>query len=182
MYFRRNFNVYGYKIDFYQTGTGNYVYVNGIRVKSGMLPPFRVYKYVEDADVTIKIDHKYSGVLKLSGKLDVYINDQLVAKDVALKFSFGSRKEHENTLKQKAFELMKMYDLQEAIDKYKEAQSLDPDDYDIDFRLACCYSLAEDSENCKNHMQRFRRKAHQPQFRIDREEHLAWYRTYLQQA
>lgn len=174
MLYKRNFNVYGYKIDFYQTAVGAYCYVNGTRIKSMMFTTTS-YRYIDD-EVTLKIKYNRKPPLFLSGVLDIYIDDKLITESVPLKFSFRGLKNHESQLKAEANADLDNFDIEEAIAKYDKAKEELPDDYDIDFRLACCYSVLEHKKKCIYHLSRFIRHAHEPEFRIQKEDKLAWYR------
>jgi tetratricopeptide (TPR) repeat protein len=75
--------------------------------------------------------------------LDLRRNGKIVQKDVPVTFGFGP-KEPPNKPKQKGLTLLKTYDLEEALEEFKQALDINPDDPEVYFHMACAYSVLEE--------------------------------------
>lgn len=83
--------------------------------------------------------------------VDLIRNGKMVYENVPLKYGGKTRSPHEE-LKSKALAKLIAYEIHEALDLLKQAQQLEPDDYEIYFHMACAYSNLEDVENGYAHL------------------------------
>ena len=77
--------------------------------------------------------------------LDLRRNGQLLHEDVIVRY--GSKpKNPPNKAKKQGLLKLKAFEVEEALDEFKKARDVDPDDPEIWFHMACAYSLLENAE------------------------------------
>ncbi len=86
--------------------------------------------------LTTRVDANMQVVVDLSK------NGQLIRESVAL--PFGSRPVSPHLkLKKEGLNFLKVYDLDDALEKFREALEINPKDAEIYFHMACAYSVLE---------------------------------------
>lgn len=86
--------------------------------------------------LTTRVDANMQVVIDLSK------NGQLIKESVSV--PFGSRPASPHLkLKKEGLNLLKVYDLDEALEKFEEALEISPRDAEIYFHMACAYSVLE---------------------------------------
>ena len=77
--------------------------------------------------------------------IDLKRNGKYVETDVRVPFSISTPKT-QNKQKKQGLHLLHQYDLDAALDHFRAALDLDPDDPEIHFHMACAYSIQEKPE------------------------------------
>jgi tetratricopeptide (TPR) repeat protein len=120
------------------------VIVNGqiVSKKSSMMGIHHNFTALEDGKqvrfvLTSKMDMNGSVLL------DLRRNGKIAQKDIPVDFGFGP-KETPNKAKQKGLTLLMNYDLEEALEEFKKALDVNPEDPEIYFHMACAYSVLEE--------------------------------------
>jgi tetratricopeptide (TPR) repeat protein len=131
-------------IEFHNSWTGEEsVYLNGQLVsrKSSVLGTSHYFE-MNQVGVVVRYILTSKVCNDLQVKLDLIRNGVFIQKDIAI--NYGSLpKKPEQEFKEKGKSHLKHYDLAEALEEFKKAAAINPNDPEVYFHLACVYSLQE---------------------------------------
>ncbi|MEO7174934.1 MAG: hypothetical protein ABIV51_03775 [Saprospiraceae bacterium] len=111
--------------------------------KSSIMGAHHPFTVVENGEeVRYVLSSKVSD--ELSVFLDLRKNGEIVQADIPVKYGFAPSKP-QNAAKDKGIVCLNKYEIKEAIKDLKIALDIDPVDPEINFYLACAYSLSENA-------------------------------------
>ncbi len=134
-------------IEFHNSWLGEEtVIVNGQMVsrKSSILGTDHLFQVEEDGELARYVLTTRIGDL-VNVLIDIKRNGKYIKTDIHVPYTLGTRKS-QNKQKKQGLHLLLQYDLEAALDKFRQALDLDPDDPEIHFHMACAYSVQEKAE------------------------------------
>ncbi|MBK8503244.1 MAG: tetratricopeptide repeat protein [Saprospiraceae bacterium] len=131
-------------IEFHNSWTGEEsVYLNGqlVSKKSSIMGISHSFETNQSGElIRYILTSKVSNELQV--KLDLIRNGIIIQKDIAINYG-NLPKKPEQEFKENGKSHLRHYDLQEALEEFKKAAKINPNDPEVHFHLACVYSLQE---------------------------------------
>ena len=131
-------------IEFHNSWLGEEtVIVNGQLAsrKSSILGTDHLFQVEEDGEIARYVLTTRVGDL-VHVLFDIKRNGKYIKTDVRVPFTIGTTRT-QNKQKKQGLHLLLQYDLDAALEQFREALDIDPDDPEIYFHMACAYSVQE---------------------------------------